>query len=109
VKLRHGLLEGGVPTVNGTNVVEIPCSSSFLFLVTDEDKKVIADALAQEVGKPVKVELVASDTVSESVVSGDAPEEIERKTPLMRKIEAQDDPQLKTALDLFQATVVETQ
>ena len=108
-RLKYGLLDGSIPTVNGTNTVEIACSSSYLFLVTDEDKKVIADSLAQEVGKPVKVELVASDTVSESVVSGDAPEEIERKTPLMRKIEAQDDPQLKTALDLFEATVVETQ
>ncbi len=109
VKLGHGLLEGAIPTVNGTNMVEIPCSSSFLFLVTDEDKKIIADVLTQEVGKPVKIELVTSDTVSESVVSEDGPEQTERKTPLMRKIEAQDDPQLKTALDLFDAKVVETQ
>ena len=109
VKLRHGLLEGGIPTVNGTNMVKIPCSPSFLFLVTDEDKKTIAESLTQAVGKRVKVELVASGTVSESVVSEDVLKETERKTPLMRQIEAQDDPQLKTALDLFEAKVVETQ
>ena len=78
-------------------------------MITEEDIRIIADVLKQEVGKPVKIELVASDTVSESVVSEDGPEEIERKTPLLRKIEAQEDPQLKTALDLFDAKVVETQ
>lgn len=108
-KLRHGLPEGSVPAVNGANTIEIPCSPSFLFLVTDEDKKIIADTLKSEVGKPVKIELVTLDTVPESVVSEDTPEKTERKTPLMRKIEAQEDPQLKTALDLFEATVVETQ
>ncbi|MYC77515.1 DNA polymerase III subunit gamma/tau [Candidatus Poribacteria bacterium] len=109
-KLRHGLLEGGIPTVNGTDRVEIPCLPSFRFLLTDGDKKIITDILTQEVGKPVKIELVASDTGSESVVSEDVPrEKTERKTPMMRKVGAQEDPQLKTALDLFEATVVETQ
>ena len=78
-------------------------------MITDEDKKIIADVLRQEVGKPVKIELVASDTVPEPVVSEDVPEEIERKTPYLRRIEAQEDPQLKTVLDLFEAKVVETQ
>ena len=105
----HALPDGVVPTVNGTNTVEIACSLSNFFMITDEDKKIVAGILRQEVGKPVKIELVASDTVSESVVPEDEPEQVERKTPLMRKIEAQDDPQLKTALDLFEATVVETQ
>ena len=108
-KLMHGLPEGSTPTVNGTNTVEIACSRSYLFMITDEDKKIIADVLRQEVGKPVKIELVASDTVPEPVVSEDVPEEIERKTPYLRRIEAQEDPQLKTVLDLFEAKVVETQ
>ena len=109
MKFRHALPEGSVPAVNGTNTVEIACSPSNFFMITDEDKKVVADILKQEVGKPVKIELVASNTASESVVSEDEPEQAERKTPYMRRIEAQDDPQLKTALDLFEATVVETQ
>ena len=108
-KLIHGLPEGAVPTVNGTNTVEIACSPSYLFMITEEDKRIIADVLKQEVGKPVKIELVALDTVSESIVSEDEPEETERKTPLLRRIEAQEDPQLKTVLDLFDAKVVETQ
>ena len=108
-KLRHGLPEESVPTVNGTNTVEIPCSRSFRNLLTDEDKKIIADTLKREVNKSVEIELVVLETAPESVVSEDTPEKTERKTPLMRKLEAQDDPQLKTALDLFDATVVETQ
>ena len=95
--------------MNGANTVEIPCSSSSIVLSMDENKKIVADILKQEVGKPVKIEFVASDIVSESVVSEDEPKQAERKTPMMRIVEARDDPQLKTALDLFEATVVDTQ
>ena len=109
LKFIHGLPDGSVPTVNGTNTVEIAYLSSRLFMITDEDKKIVADVLRQAVGKPVKIELVASDTVPEAVVPEDIPEETKRKTPLMRQIEAQEDPQLKTVLDLFDAKVVETQ
>ena len=108
-KIRNGLLDGSVPTVNGSNTVTIACSPSFLPMAGDEDKKMIADILKQEVGIPVKIKLVALDTVMKSAPTQDGTEEAERKTPLMRKIEAQDDPQLKTALELFDATVLETQ
>jgi hypothetical protein len=57
----------------------------------------------------VKIELVALDTVPQPTAPEDAAKEATRKTPLMRRLEAQDDPQLKTALELFEATVVETQ
>ena len=78
-------------------------------MVTDEDKKIIANLLTQEVGTPVKIEVVALDTISELAANQDATEKTERKTPMIRKAEAQDDPQLKTALDLFDATVLETE
>lgn len=109
VKLRHGLLEGSVPNVNGTNMVEIACSPSYLSMIADKDKKIIAEMLTQEVGKSVKIELVALDTVQQPTTSEDTTKESTRKTPLMRRLEAQEDPQLKTALELFEATVVETQ
>ena len=109
MKLRYGLLEESVPTVNGTNTVKIACSPTHLSMVTDEDKKIISNILTQEVGTSVKIELVALDTVPESATAQDATKKVERKTPLMRRVEAQDDPQLKTALDLFDATVLETE
>ena len=109
MKLKYGLLEGSVPAVNGTDTVKIACSPTNLSIVTDEDRKTIANVLTQVVGMPVKIELATLDTVPESASSQDATEKGERKTPLMRKIEAQDDPQLKTALELFDATVLETQ
>ena len=109
MKLRYGLLEGSVPTVNGTNMVKIACSPTHLSMVTDEDKEIISNMLTQEVGTSVKIELIALDTVPESASAQDVTEKVERKTPLMRRVEAQDDPQLKTALDLFDATVLETQ
>ena len=107
-KIRNGLLDKSVPTVNGANTVTIACSRSFLPIVGEEDTKMIADVLEREVGMPVDIELVALDTATESTSSQDGTEREKRKTPLMRKIEAQDDPQLKTALDLFDATVLET-
>ncbi len=109
MKLRHGLPEGSVPVVNAENVVEIPCSPSYLPMILDSDKEIIADTLKLIIGEPVKFELVAIDTVSESPASKEASEKADRKTPRIRKIEAQDDPQLKTALELFDATVLETQ
>ena len=109
VKLRHGLLEGAVPTVNGANRVQIACSPSYLSMIVEKDKEAIAETLTQEVGKPVKIELVALDTVPQPIAAEDETKEATRKTPLMRRLEAQDDPQLKTALELFEATVVETQ
>lgn len=108
-KIRNGLLDKSVPTVNGTDTVTIACSRSFLPMVEDGDRTLIADVIRQEVGVPVNIELVALDTNAESTSSEDATQKEERKTPLMRKIEAQNDSQLKTALDLFDATVLETQ
>ena len=108
-KLRYGLPEGSVPTVNGADTVKIPCSPSFLFMITDEDKKTIADVLKQTIGKLVKIEVVPLETVPEPIASENVRQKTDRKTPRMRKIEAQDDPQLKTALELFDATVLETQ
>ena len=109
MKLRYGLLEDSVPTVNGTNIVKIACSPTHISMVTDADKKIIANILTQEVGTSVKIEVVALDTVPESTSAQEATEKTERKTPMIRIAEARDDPQLKTALDLFDATVLETQ
>ena len=109
MKLRYGLLEESVPAVNGANIVKIACSRTHLSMVTDEDKQTISNILTQEVGTSVKIELVALDIIPKSASAQDEAEKVERKTPLMRRVEAQDDPQLKTALDLFDATVLETQ
>ena len=108
-RIRNGLLDKSVPTVNGANTVKIACSASFLPTVRDADKKMIAEVLSQEVGVTVNIELVALDTATESTADQDGTEKQERKTAYIRKIEAQDDPQLKTALELFDAEVLETQ
>ena len=108
-KLRSGLLDRSVPSVNGSDTVQIACSPTNLSMVTDEDKKIIANLLTQEVGTPVKIEVVVLDTISESISAQGATEKTERKTPMIRIAEAQDDPQLKTALDLFDAKVLETE
>ena len=109
MKLRYGLLEDAVPAVNGTNAVKIACSPTHLSMVTEEDKTIIANLLTQEIGTPVKIELVALDTISELASAQDATKKAEPKTRMMRRVEAQDDPQLKTALELFDAEVLETQ
>ena len=108
-KIRNGLLDKSVLTVNGTDTVRIACSRSFLPMVVDEDEVLIADVIRQEVGVPVNIELVALEIDAESTASQDETEEKERKTPRMRKLEAENDSQLKTVLNLFGATILETQ
>lgn len=108
-KLRYGLLDRSVPSVNGSDTVQIACSPTNLSIATDEDKKIIANLLTQEVGTSVKIELVALETVPESASAQDENEKEKPKTPMIRMSEAQDNPQLKTALDLFDATVLEIQ
>ena len=109
LKVRIGLLDKSVPTVNGTDTVTIACSRSYLSMVAEDETKMIADAIGQEVGLRVNIKLVALETATESESSQDGTEKEERKTAYIRKIEAQDDPQLKTALELFDAEVLETQ
>lgn len=109
MSLRYNFPEGTVPTVNGdTNTIEIPYAS---VLISSEQEKIIADVLKQKLGnQPVEVKLVhVRATEPESDRSEAAPKKQESKTPLMRQIEAQDDPKLKIALDLFEAKVLETQ
>lgn len=58
IRLRYGLLTDEIPTVNDEGVVEIPCSQDYLLIVSDTDKKIIAEALTEVVGRPVDIELV---------------------------------------------------
>ena len=108
-KFKHGLLVGSVLSVNAANVIEIACSPASLPIMMESDKKIITDTLTQAVSTPVKIELVVLETTPEPSAPENVPQRTDRKTPLMRRLEAEDDPQLKTALTLFEATVLETQ
>ena len=109
MKISRGLLAESVLSVNAPDVVEIACSPASLPIIMDTDKKIITDALTRAVGEPVKIALVVLETVPKPARPEKMPEETNQKTPLMRRVEAEDDPQLKTALTLFEATVLETQ
>ena len=109
MKISRGLLAESVLSVSATDVVEIACSPASIPIIIDSDKKIITDALTRAVGEPVKIALVVLETVPEPVRPEKMPEETNQKTPMMRKVEAEGDPQLKTALTLFEATVLETQ
>ena len=109
MKISRGLLAESVLSVNAKNVVEIACSPASIPIIMDSDKKIITDALTRAVGELVKITLVVLETVPEPAAPEKMPEETNQKTPMMRKVEAEDDPQLKTALTLFEATVLETQ
>ena len=108
-RYKNGFLAESVLSVSATNVVEIRCLPASFPIIMDGDKKVITDALRRAVGEPVKIEWFVLDTVPESAGPTNPSEETNQKTPLMRRVEAEDDPQLKTALTLFEAKVLETQ
>ena len=119
MKIKHGLLNDAVPSVNGTNVVEIACSPTYLSMAADGDTQLIADALKQLVGHPVKVELTKLDTIPQKVKPSATSDtagtgtsdtrDVQKMTPLVRKMEAEDDPELRTALNLFNAKILEMQ
>ena len=119
MKIKHGLLSDAVPSVNGTNVVEIACSPTYLSMAADSDTQLIADALKQLVGHPVKVELTKLDTIPQKVkpsatsdtagTGASDTRDVQKMTPLVRKMEAEDDPELRTALNLFNAKILEMQ
>lgn len=118
-KMKLGLLLDAVPSVNGTNVVKIACSPTHLSMAADRDTRLIADALKQIVGHPVTVELTELDTVPKKAAPSAASDaagagisdnrEVEKMTPLVRRMAAEDDAQLRTALNLFNAKILETQ
>ena len=109
MRISRGLLAESVLSVNAADVVEIACLPSSLPIIMEDEKKIITEAVTSAVGEPVKIELVVLDLVPEPAKPKNTPEETNQKTPLMRRVEAEDDPQLKTALTLFEATVLETQ
>lgn len=119
MKIKYGLLSGAVPSVNGTNVVEIACSPTYLSMAADSDTQLIADALKQLVGHPVKVELTKLDTIPQKVkpsatsdtagTGASDTRDVQKMTPLVRKMEAEEDPELRTALNLFNAKILEMQ
>ena len=106
-RLRYGLPEGVIPKVSSANTVEIQCRSTSM--INAADKKIVADALTEQVGHPVEIAWVRPAPVQAAKGTEKVPEKASPKTPLIRKLEAQDDPQLKTALELFEATVLETE
>ncbi len=108
-RICHGLLADSVLSVNATDVVEIGCLPSSFPVIMDRDKAAIIEALTEAVGQPVKIRLVVLETVPGAAGARNMPEQKNRKTPHMRKVEAEDDPQLKTALTLFRATVIGTE
>ena len=119
MRIKYGLLSDAVPSVNGTNVVEIACSPTYPSMAADGDTQLIADALKQLVGHPVKVELTKLDTIPQKVKPSATSDtagtgtsdtrDVQKMTPLVRKMEAEDDPELRTALNLFNAKILEMQ
>lgn len=119
MNIKHGLLRDAVPSVNGTNVVKIACSPTYLSITEDANTRLIADALKQIVGHPVTVELTKLDSVPKKAAFSDGSDtartgisenrDVQKMTPLVRRMEAEDDPQLRTALNLFDAKILETQ
>lgn len=65
MKIRYGLLADETPTVNAVGVVEIPCAH--LSLLSDNDRKIIADTLTKAVGESVDIEFVSQSSDSESI------------------------------------------
>ncbi len=109
VHLRSGLLSDAVPSANGSSHIKIACSPTYLSMIDDEQRQKITTVVNEIVGKSVEVELVKLEHVPETATSTGAQPKKAQKTPLVQRLEAEDDPRLKTALQLFDAKILETQ
>lgn len=109
-QLAYGTLKGANPVQEGEDRIKIVCahdaSQSF---VDDDAKQKIIDRLSEVIGKPVQIELVRAEAdVQTDETTGETEKEV-KTTPMMRKLQAEEDDQIQPVLDLFDARILDIQ
>lgn len=107
--LALGLFENAVPTVDTEGRITIACPPNMFFLADDEAKQNINKTFTDVIGKPVQIELTKQEVVEQPEEAVESSEEEVKTTPLMRKLQAEEDEQIRTVLDQFDARIIETQ
>ena len=105
--LVHGTFRDATPFVDGENIIKITCPQASFSLVDDEAMRTINNVFSEVIGKPVQIELVRAEVVTQTEETAESPEEEVKTTPMMRKRQAEEDEQIQPVLDLFNARILE--
>ena len=85
--------------------LKIACSPAYTALIEDKEKALLTDILSVLVEHPVQIDFVVSSAVP-SVDAPTSPRRTQERTPMMLQREAERDPQLTPALNLFEAKIL---
>ncbi len=107
--LAHSPLKDAVPTVNGEEKIKIVYPAETVFLDYNATEKNITDTFRDVLGKPIQIELVKGEVVTQQAENTEPVEEEAKTTPMMRRQQAEEDEQIRSVLDLFDARILETQ
>jgi DNA polymerase-3 subunit gamma/tau len=107
--LAHSPLKDAVPTVNGEDQIKIVYPAGTVFLDYNETEKNITNSFRDILGKPVQIELVRGEVVAQPEEIPESSDEEIQTTPMMRRQQAEEDEQIRSVLDLFDARILETQ
>ena len=105
--LALGLFHNAVPSFDGENRIRIACQGSFS-LADSEAKQQITQIFCEVMGKPVQIELVKEEVLPKSEESDETPDVETTSTPTMRKRQAEEDEQIRSVLEMFDASILET-
>ncbi len=105
--LALGLFHNAVPSFDGEERIKIACQGSFS-LADNEAKQQITQLFCEVMGKQVKIELVKEEVVPKDEESAETQDVEITTTPTMRKRQAEEDEQIRTVLEMFDASILET-
>ncbi len=106
--LALGLFENAVPTADGEDRIKINCPQASFSLADNEAKQNINRIFNDVLGKPVQIELVKEKVAPQTDEATELSEEEVKTTPMMRRIQAEEDEQIRPVLDIFDARILET-
>ncbi|MCZ6675690.1 MAG: DNA polymerase III subunit gamma/tau [Candidatus Poribacteria bacterium] len=97
--------DGEFASSNGGLALKIACSPAYTELIEDAEKALLSDILTDLLGPPVQIQFVASSATA-NMNAKPSPRKTQETTPMMLRYEAERDPQLTPALDLFEAKIL---
>lgn len=107
--LVHGALKDAVLNVQGEDQINIIYPAGAFFLNYNEATADITKAFKDILGKPIQIELVKGEVVTQQDENTEPVEEEVKTTPMMRRQQAEEDEQIRPVLELFDARILETQ
>ncbi len=106
--LALGAFVGAIATLEGKDQIKITCSQGSFSLVDEEVKQYVKRQFTEKTKKHFNIEYMISVESTQPDIITETPEVEEATTPLMRKRQAEEDKEIRSVLDEFDARILET-